>query len=58
LEPSCPIKNNQRIINQVVRGALENLTLADLVHPLQLIAIKRARGKLVPSIGLISGSMQ
>lgn len=58
LEPSCPIKNNQRIINQVVRGALENLTLADLVHPLQLTAIKRARGKLVPSIGVMSGSMQ
>jgi FeS assembly SUF system regulator len=58
LEPSCPIKNNQRIINQVVRGALEQLTLADLIHPLHLIAIKGARGKLVPSVGLISGSMQ
>jgi FeS assembly SUF system regulator len=57
-EHGCPIKTNQRIINQVVRGALEKLTLADLIHPLQLIAIKDARGRLVPSISLISGSTQ
>ena len=57
-ERGCPIKTNQRIINQVVRGALEKLTLADLIHPLQLIAIKDARGRLVPSISLISGSTQ
>lgn len=57
-EHGCPIKTNQRIINQVVRGALEKLTLADLIHPLQLIAIKDASGKLVPSISLISGSTQ
>lgn len=57
-ERGCPIKTNQRIINQVVRGALEKLTLADLIHPLQLIAIKDASGKLVPAIGLTPGSMQ
>ncbi|HEV2729395.1 MAG TPA: SUF system Fe-S cluster assembly regulator [Terriglobales bacterium] len=57
-EHGCPIKTNQRIVNQVVRGALEKLTLADLIHPLQLIAIKDARGRLVPSISLISGSTQ
>src|SRR6266700_6326791 len=57
-ERGCPIKTNQRIINQVVLGALEKLTLADLIHPLQLIAIKDASGKLVPSISLISGSTQ
>ena len=57
-ERGCPIKTNQRIINQVVRGALEKLTLADLIHPLQLIAIKDASGKLVPSISLVSGSTQ
>jgi len=57
-ERGCPIKNNQRIINQAVRGALEKLTLSDLVHPLHLIAIKDARGKLVPTISLISGSTQ
>lgn len=57
-ERCCPIKSNQRIINQVVRGALEKLTLNDLLHPLQLIAVKDARGKLVPSISLIPGRMQ
>src|SRR5438270_5672111 len=45
LEPSCPIKRNQQMISQVVRGALERLTLADLIHPsLQLIAIRDERG--------------
>jgi len=58
LEPSCPIKRNQRMISQVVRGALEKLTLADLIHPLQLIAIRDERGKLVPGISRISGSTQ
>ena len=48
LEPSCPIKMNQRMISQVVRGALEKLTLADLIHPLQLIAIRDERGKTRP----------
>jgi len=57
-ERGCPIKSNQRIINQVVRGALEKLTLADLMHPLQLTAIKDARGKLVPTISLTSGRVQ
>jgi hypothetical protein len=46
------------MISQVVRGALEKLTLADLIHPLQLIAIRDARGKLVPGISTISGSTQ
>ena len=58
LEPSCPIKMNQRMISQVVRGALEKLSLADLIHPLQLIAIRDERGKLVPVISRISGSTQ
>ena len=59
LEPSCPIKRNQQMISQVVRGALERLSLADLIHPsLQLIAIRDARGKLVPGITRVSGSTQ
>src|SRR5581483_6118 len=61
LEPSCPIKRNQQLISQVVRGALEKLSLADLIHPAlesQLIAIRDARGKLVPGITRVSGSTQ
>ena len=58
LEPCCPIKNNQRIISQAVRGALENLMLSDLSQPLQLTGIRNAQGNLVPTIGLVSGRTQ
>jgi FeS assembly SUF system regulator len=61
LEPSCPIKRNQQLISQVVRGALEKLSLADLINPAlesQLIAIRDARGKVVPGITRVSGSTQ
>lgn len=56
LELSCPIKSNQRVINQAVRGVLEKITLADLVQPLHLINIKDARGRVVPVVA--SGSIQ
>jgi FeS assembly SUF system regulator len=56
LEQCCPIKENQRVINQVVRGALEKLSLADLIHPLRLTTIQDARGKLIPAI--VSGRIQ
>jgi FeS assembly SUF system regulator len=59
VERSCPIKSNQRIVSAVVRGALERVTLAELLHPLQLVAIKNGRGQLVPGIEIISSrSMQ
>lgn len=57
-ERGCPVKHNQRVINQVVRGALEKLTLADLAHPLRLSAIKNANGNFVPSLTLTSGRTQ
>jgi FeS assembly SUF system regulator len=57
-EPCCPIKDNQRIISQAVSGALDKVMLSDLTHPLQLTAIKDARGRLVPTIGFVSGRMQ
>ena len=56
IEPCCPIKKNQQVINQAVRGVLEKITLADLIEPLQLTAIKDARGRIVPSIS--SGRIQ
>jgi FeS assembly SUF system regulator len=56
IEPCCPIKNNQRIINQAVRGVLEKITLSDLIHPLELTSIKDARGRIVPTIA--SGRIQ
>jgi FeS assembly SUF system regulator len=56
LEPCCPIKANQQIINQAMRGVLEKITLADLILPLYLTNIKDARGKIVPAI--TSGRIQ
>lgn len=56
LESSCPIRNNQRIINQAVRGVLEKITLSDLIQPLQLTSIKDAHGRIVPMIA--SGRIQ
>jgi len=56
-EPRCPIKTNQQIISKAVSGALERLTLAHLVQPLQLAAFKDAQGNLI-SIGPISGRTQ
>jgi FeS assembly SUF system regulator len=57
-ERGCPIKHNQQIINRVVRGALEKLTLADLVHPLQITAIKTPNGNFVPTLSLTTGRTQ
>jgi FeS assembly SUF system regulator len=58
LEPCCPIKNNQRIISQAVRGALGSVMLADLIQPLRLTMIRDARRNLVPTIDFVSGRMQ
>ncbi len=58
LEPCCPIKNNQRIISQAVRGALGNVMLSDLIQPLGLTMIRGARGNLVPTIDFVPGRMQ
>jgi FeS assembly SUF system regulator len=56
LEPCCPIKTNQQIINQAVRGVLDKITLSDLVQPMHLTNIKDARGRVVPTIA--SGRIQ
>jgi FeS assembly SUF system regulator len=58
IEECCPIKNNQRVINQAVRGALERITLADLIQPLRLTAIQDSRGKLVQTVGAVSRRIQ
>jgi FeS assembly SUF system regulator len=58
LESSCPIRDNQRIINQVIRGALERVTLSDLIRPMRLTAIRDSRGNLVPTTSALSGRIQ
>jgi FeS assembly SUF system regulator len=50
LESGCPIKSNQQIINQAIRGVLEKVTLCDLAHPLELTPLRDAKGRVVPII--------
>jgi FeS assembly SUF system regulator len=57
LEPSCPIMRNQQIINQVVRGVLERISLSDLIQPMHLTSIKDAHGNALPPV-LVSGRIQ
>lgn len=58
LESLCRIKDNQRIINQVVRGALENVMLSDFIQPMRLTSIRDKRGNTVPTTTGVSGRMQ
>jgi len=58
LEPSCPIKDNQRLINQVVRGALQKVMLWDLIRPMQFAAVRDTRGNLVQIESVPSGRVQ
>jgi FeS assembly SUF system regulator len=58
LESWCPIKNNQRIISQAVRGVLQKITLFDLIQPLQLTAIEDMRGQIVAPIDRAPRGMQ
>ncbi len=36
LEPSCVVRSNSQVISQALKGALERIRLADLMHPLHL----------------------
>lgn len=56
IEARCPIKSNQQIINQAVRGVLDKITLSDLIGPLQLTSLQDARGRIVPLVA--SGRIQ
>jgi len=58
LESLCPIKDNQRVISQVIRGALEKVMLSDLIRPMRLTAIRDQKGNLVPTVTVASGRMQ
>ena len=58
LERSCPTKTNQRVLSEVVRGALQKVTLSDLAQPAQLTAIRGVDGKLVATAGHSSGRIQ
>ena len=58
LEQSCPTKANQRIISQVMRGALQKVTLSELARPMQLTGIRDASGKVLPTLVQLSGRVQ
>jgi Rrf2 family protein len=55
IETCCPIKTNQRIINQAVRGVLEKVMLSDLANPMHLATVTDAHGRLVT---IAAGSIQ
>jgi DNA-binding IscR family transcriptional regulator len=57
LEPSCAVRSNSKIISLALRGALENLTLGDLMQPMQLAGLK-PRSNIVSTISLMSGGVQ
>ena len=50
IELCCPIKSNQQIINQAIRGVLEKIRLSDLIQPLNLTNIQDLNGRLVPTV--------
>ena len=58
LERSCPMKMNQRVINSVLKSALEKVMLSDLLQPLQVTALKGARGNMLTTIAFVSGRTQ
>jgi len=58
LERSCPIKTNQRVVSEVVRGALQKVMLADLMQPAQLTLIQGLDGKALPAADHLSGRVQ
>jgi FeS assembly SUF system regulator len=58
LEPSCPMKDNQRIINQVIHGALAKVTLSDLIRPMLVTAVRDRSSGLVSITSLAPGRMQ
>jgi FeS assembly SUF system regulator len=55
MEPHCPMSANWRIISHELRQALENLTLPDLINPLQMMAKRRP---LITATDLTSGRTQ
>ena len=58
LERSCPIKSNQRVISEVIRGALQKVMLSDMAQPVQLTVIRGVDGKLLPTAAHSSGRVQ
>jgi FeS assembly SUF system regulator len=50
IEPCCPIKSNQQIINQAIRAVLEKIRLSDLIQPLNLTNLQDLNGRIVPMI--------
>jgi FeS assembly SUF system regulator len=57
LEPSCLVRRNSKVISLALRGALENLTLGDLMQPMELAGLK-PRSNMVSSINLVFGGVQ
>jgi FeS assembly SUF system regulator len=50
LESCCPVRDNQRIISQTIRQALDRVMLSDLTRPLRLTGIRSSNGSFVPLV--------
>jgi FeS assembly SUF system regulator len=55
MEPHCPVSAHWRIISHELRQALQNLTLPDLIYPLQMVA---KRSPLISAMDLTLGRTQ
>ncbi|MFB3813056.1 MAG: SUF system Fe-S cluster assembly regulator [Terriglobales bacterium] len=56
MEPHCPMSANWRVISHALRQALENVTLPDLLHPLQAVASRN--NFFISAMDLTSGRAQ
>lgn len=55
MEPHCPMSSNWRVISHTLRQALDDLTLPDLINPLQFVA---KRSSIISAMDLTSGRTQ
>jgi len=55
MQPHCPMSSNWLVISNALRQALENLTLPELAHPLDVVA---KRNSMISAMDLISGRTQ
>ena len=51
-EPVCPVRSNWQRINYAVRSALEQITLAEMTHPVAPMLVTLGSGPTAPSAEL------
>ncbi len=51
-EPVCPVRSNWQQINHAVRGALEQITLQEMTHPVAPVLVTLGSGQTTPNAEL------